>query len=246
MNGYVTFVNDNKKYIDLTDILVESILEFSKYDIEIFSINYKYNHSSNRVHNRIINLDIVNYDTICYSKLYSTFNSMFDYGVQLDADMIITKEADNLFEDCIKIKNTPLGSLHPHDPNNQQNIMEFLNVKEKTQPYVHATYLFSNSCKLFLEECYKISQELLKLKIRPSNLDETIYNVMLWKYGSVDYVDCYDPMYDVFLAHDAKEFGGYRDMKKINYYICHGQKNYNDAKVIFNKIKENINYEDSK
>lgn len=231
-SGYVTFVDDNPIYQQLTDILVESIISFSSKNIEVFSINCDYKHSSNRVINRKINIENKDYATICYSKLYSSFNSSFDYGIQLDSDFIITDQMDSLFEYAMKIKETPLGSLHPQDPNNQEWLMNYLGVKSKTQPYVHATYLFSNSCKPFIEECYTLSQKLLSMGYFPPNFDETIYNTMLWKYGSQEYVDCYDPYFGFFLDHSTKETHGYGWMEKVNFYSCHGIKDPSLAKSV--------------
>jgi hypothetical protein len=233
--GYVVFVNDNEKYLKLLDVLIESVLCFSEKPIEVFSINFDYHHSSDRVFSKKITLPSVTFETICYSKLYSTFNSRFDYGIQLDGDFIITKEMDKLFLDCYKIKELPLGSVHPSDPNNQHDLMNYLGVSEKTQPYVHATYLFSNSCKPFIEECFNISQELLKKGISPPNYDETIYNVMLWKYGSNDYVTTYDPYYDYFLNRHKSLEHGYNNIP-VNFYSCHGIKDPDFAKKILNKI----------
>ena len=240
--GYVTFVDDSQQYQNLTDILVESVLNFSTRPIEIFSINTDYRHSSERVINRRVDLKTSkDYASICYSKLYSSFNSEFEYGIQLDSDFIITKYMDKLFEDTHTITTTPLGSLHPSDPNNQEFVMNYLGVTKKTQPYVHATYLFSNNCKPFLEECYNLSQFFYQNGINPPNYDETIYNSMLWKYGSNRWVDCYDPYYDFFLNHNHKDMHGYGWMKNVNFYSCHGIKDPNFArKVLDNLIKSSI------
>ena len=97
-NGYVTFVNDNLNYLKLCDILVESVINFSENPIEVFSINFDYKHSSEKVISRRIDLQTVGFNTICYSKLYSSINTSFDKAVQLDADFIITKQIiDNCF-----------------------------------------------------------------------------------------------------------------------------------------------------
>jgi hypothetical protein len=235
--GYVVFVNNNKLYIDLLDVLIESILLFSNKKIEVFSINFAYHHSSPRVINKKILIKNECFATICYSKLYSSFNSEFDYGIQLDSDFIITDKMDNLFDDCKKINLTPLGSLHPTDPGNQQDIMDFFDVKVKTQPYVHATYLFSNSCKLFLEECYNQSQILFSKNITPANYDETILNVMLWKEKSNSWVDTYDPYYEFFIDRDNLKIKDYNWMDNVNFYSCHGIKDSLYAKQILEKIK---------
>ena len=239
-NGYVTFVNNNPIYLELTNILVESVLNFSDKPIEVFAINFDYIHSSDRVISRRIDVQNENFATICYSKLYSTLNSSFDYGIQLDADFIITKDMDKLFEDAKKIIDKPLGSLHPSDPNNQKNIMDYLGVTEKSQPYVHATYLFSKDCKPFFQECYDFSNWLYSKNIAPQNYDETIYNVMLWKHKSNSIVDCYDPYYAFFLDHNQKETCGYGWMENVNFYSCHGIKDPLFAKTILEKmINEN-------
>lgn len=237
--GYVTFVDDSPSYFELTKILVDSVLEFSTKSIEVFSINTEFVHPNSRVINRKIELVNKNYATICYSKLYASFNSSFDYGIQLDGDFIITRKMDSLFEIAKTIQKTPLGSLHPSDPNNQHGVMELLGVKEKTQPYVHATYLFSNECKPFLEECYLLSQEFVKSGNHPPNFDETILNVMLWKYKSNRWVDCYDPYFDFFLNHETKISHGYGWMENVNFYSCHGIKDPGFARKTLDYIRNN-------
>ncbi|NPV13125.1 MAG: hypothetical protein HPY57_15265 [Ignavibacteria bacterium] len=239
--GYVTFVNNNQKYIQLTNILIESLITFSKYNIEVFAINFNYKYNSDRVISRRINVNNENFASICYSKLYSSLNSEFDIGVQLDADMILTKYSDNLFEKYKYVvdSQTPFGSLHPSDPNNQIRIMNELNVKQKTQPYVHATYIFSKKCKNFFKDCYDLSQYLFKNNINPPNYDETIYNVMLWKYNSTKYADCYDPYYEYFInpTQIEKDRHGYGWMNNVDFYICHGVKDITIAKNILQKMK---------
>jgi hypothetical protein len=236
--GYSVFVNQNKKYLGLLDILVESILSFSTRPVEIFSINFDYKHSSEKVFSKRINLPYENYETICYSKILSSINSRFSYGIQLDADFIITKEMDNLFDLTKNIKEFPKYCLHPHDPDNQKNLMSYLGVPEKTQPYVHATYLFSDSSKPFLEDCYATSKDLLIKGISPPNLDETLMNVMLWKAGDTDaFIDPYDLWFEYFLSERFKE-------KNVNFYSLHGCKDIDKALDILNGLKnDNSLYE---
>lgn len=236
--GYVTFINNNETYLQLLDVLIESVLHFSEKKIEIFSINFDYNHSSDRVLTKRINVPNENFETICYSKLYSSINSEFDYGIQLDGDFIITKNMDKLFLETRKITTFPLGSLHPDDPNNQQNVMNYLGVTSKSQPYVHATYLFSNQCKPFLENCYKLSIDLMSKNIKPNNYDETILNVMLWKYKSNEWIDTYDPYYEYFIHKDNTKITNYNWMENVNFYSCHGIKDYNYAKKILKDLKD--------
>lgn len=234
--GYVTFVDDNPTYSELTNILIESVVEFSTKKIEVFSINCDFKHSSNRVINRRIDVKEKNFASICYSKIFASLNSSFDYGVQLDSDFIITKDMDKLFDNRDIIKTTPLGSLHPLDPNDQGSLMSYLGVTQKTQPYVHATYFFSKECKPFLEECYDLSQFFIKNGNHPPNFDETILNTMLWKYGSDKWLDCYDPYFDFFLNHETKHSHGYGWMENVNFYSCHGIKDPNHARQVLNNL----------
>jgi hypothetical protein len=236
--GYVTFINDNPNYLKLLDILIESVILFSENPIEVFSINFDYNHSSDKVISRRVDVDKVGFDTICYSKLYSSINTSFDYSVQLDADFILTKHMDKLFDEVKNVKHLPVCSLHTLDPNNQQNIMNSLNVHEKTQPYVHGTYLFSNETKDFFKECYDFSQFCLKNNILPSNYDETILNVMLWKHKATNnWIYPYDIWYETFL--DPNQRFGYTSDFDLKFYSSHGCKDYEIAKNILNKIINN-------
>lgn len=236
--GYVTYVDDNPQYLQLVDILVESILSFSTRSIEVFSINCDYKHSSDRVLNQRINIKEKNFTTICYSKLYSSINCSFDYGIQLDSDIIITDKLDILFEKTKEVEETPLCPIHPSDPNDQDWLMNYLGVKVKTQPYVHASsYIFSNSCKPFLQECYDLSQKLMSIGYTPSFHDETILNTMLWKYKSEKYVDCYDPYFELFLNHSTKHTHGYGWMENINFYTCHGIKDPTFAKSVLTDLQ---------
>lgn len=237
--GYNIFIDTNPVYLELMNILIESILAFSNKDIEVFSINSDYKHSSNRITNYRVNLPEVNFATICYTKIYASLNSSFDFGIQLDGDFIITKEMDKLFEDAKTITNTPLGSLHPSDPNNQFQLMKYLGVTRKTQPYVHATYLYSKDCKPFFQECYDLSQYLYKNNFNPPNYDETILNTMLWKYGSKRFVDTYDPYFGYFLDKTKKEEHGYDFIENVNFYSCHGIKDPIFAREVFNKLLNN-------
>lgn len=236
MEGYVVFCNKDENYLKLLDVLIESVLLFSTKHVEVFSINFEYQHSSSRVLNKKINLHDENYATICYSKIYSSFNSSFEYGVQLDSDFIITPEMDKLFDDCRRIAEFPLMSRHPNDPDNQKQIMNLLNVDNKSQPYMHATYLFSESSKYFLKECYNVAMKLYNDGIIPPNYDETILNVMLWKNNVNSWVDTYDPYYELFLNRDNRGLHGIPEDLPINFYSCHGIKDYEFAKLVFENM----------
>ena len=113
--------------------------------------------------------------------------------------------------------------------------MDILGVNDKSQYYVHGTYLFSKQTKDFLKECYDFSQYCLKNRILPENFDETILNVMLWKNKTTNsWVYPYDIWYDVFIN---PENNGYPESYDLKYYSSYGCKDPEFANQIFNKIK---------
>jgi len=247
--GYVTFVNNNSIYLELNNILVDSVLEFSDKSIEVFGVNFDYNYKPNesRIIRKRYNIFPENFQTICMAKTFSSLNSTFDYGLQCDADMIITPEADEIFKECFKIDDYPLGSLHPQDPNNQQEPMRYLGVKTKTQPYLHATYLFNKKCEKFFTEVLDLQIKVLNKEVNFTlgNHDETAYNAVLWKYKADKYLNTYDPYFTFFIDNYINKLNvpyptPPNILKKINYYICHGCKTPNISRDIFQKIK-NLN-----
>jgi len=250
--GYVVFVDDDPTYLELVDVLIESVLSFSTRPIELFSINHDFRHSSSRVLSRRVDIEPRRrtsgiglsrrrarrkyFAGVCYTKLLCSLNSSFTYGIQLDSDFIITREMDTLFEEARSVGTTPLGSLHPADPCNQQALMTYLGVETKSQPYVHATYLFSSETRPFFAECHDVAMTLLRNGVYPGNLDETVLNVMLWKRGSRRWATCYDPYFEVFLNRDSFHDHGYGWMESINYYSCHGIKDPARARAVLEEL----------
>jgi len=248
--GFVTFVNNNEKYIKLNDILVESVLEFTDLNIEVNSINFDYKHSNPRVISKKIILNNECIDTIFYSKIYSSYSSDFEIGLQLDADIIVTPDVMNLFN-CIDENYQYIkGPKHPWNgplTYSHLSIMNYLNVLNQSQPYIHADcYLFTKNSEPFLKEAYSIGMNMFLNDIHPINYDETILNALLWKNDVKDgFVDCCDPYYEYFKNNIGMPTGidctpPYSTELdfKINYYVCHGCKNYEESKLIFEKLKK--------
>lgn len=232
--GFITFVNKHQTYCALNDILIQSVLNFTNLPIEVNSINFDFKHSSERVHCKRINIKTEDYANICYAKTTASLNTSFDLALQLDSDMIVTKESVQLFDLIDPEERFVLGSLHPHDPCNQGNIMSHYGIHKKTQPYIHGTYLLTKNSKDFLSEVKEMQNHLMKKEITPINFDETILNCALWRYNrKTSFVDCYDPYFETFLS------------KKNNYplkvkrLICHGCKDPIIAKNIYEKISTN-------
>lgn len=247
--GFVTFVNNNQKYLKLNEILVESILSFTELEVEVFSINFDYKHENNRVISKRINVNKECIDTIFYSKIFSSLCSDFDIGLQLDSDMIVTSDAVKIFDKINSDYKYIKGSLHPWNGplnNSHHFIMNCMGVKTQSQPYIHATYLFTKNSKEFLKEAYDIGMQMFSNNIHPINYDETILNCLLWKKNISDAnIECYDPYFEYFKnqiglkanMQDLIPYGNRYDFH-VDSYICHGCKNEKEAQSILLKMKE--------
>jgi hypothetical protein len=171
------------------DCLVKSVLEFSKYEITVFSINFDYEYSNPKVKSVRIDLGSSSYYDICKVKIISSLQCDYDIGLILDSDMIVTDKIDDIFEENYeRIINSefPLFAKHPHDPFTNPNHHAINSIKQFTDKtpkmkYVFASYLFSNKNKWFLQEVLNVMDTCYT----PGE-DELIINALLVKY-EVDY-----------------------------------------------------------
>lgn len=229
--GFITFTDAN--FLPLTEILVQSVLDNTHLEIEVVLINTSWTHASERVITKPFWLKKHDFYNICYTKIWSAFNTSFDKGLQCDADMIVAPGVEKLFDEIELDYPYVKGALHPQDPLDQQDMMDFLGIRKKTQPYIHATYLVTQKSKSFLEDYYR----LIVLADKHCNFnDETFINCCLWREGVTDgWVDCFDPFCVYFFSPiDIK--ANYKDMI-VNRYICHGEKSISNAKEILRRIK---------
>lgn len=181
--GFTTFCTENFK--EIMDCLIESVLEFSKYEITVFSINFNYKHNDKRVKNKRIDLEKLDYYNICKVKIISSIECDYDIGLILDSDMIVTNKIDEIFDENFeKIINSdfPLFAKHPHNPFNNPNHHAINTIKiftDKTpkMKYVFASFLFSNKNKWFLQE---VLNEMNKTSVQGE--DEIVINALLAKY----------------------------------------------------------------
>ena len=214
--GFVTFTN--LAYFELNEVLIKSILDFTTYSVEVMCVDCD-RPSTDRIKvNKMPKFDC----NIFFCKTWASIISEFDIGVQLDADMIVTPESVELFNriepDFQRVK----GALHPNDPEP--------NTIVKSQPYVHATYLFTKYSKQFLQCVYNMRYE--------KDNDERAINHYIWDSGFTDcWTKCYDPYVDFFLDHSRTKEAYPFD---IDYFICHGCKITQQAEEIYKTIKDRI------
>ncbi|MFZ5953496.1 MAG: hypothetical protein ACOYT8_00170 [Candidatus Dependentiae bacterium] len=235
--GFVTFATSN--YFDLLKVTLDSAHEFSTRPVIAYGINAEIPFDTAqypRLIKRRLDVDLSKVH-IFFIKVRIILESGLDYGVYIEADDILNKGVDTLFDVCKTIQDYPLCPLHPKDPENQYQIMKLMGVTHKSMPYVHAHILFSHTCRAFLQEWY---EACLKYGRKAPNFDETILNVLLWKYGATQYLPVYDPYFESIQAWRENRIPyehGYTQ-PDIHYYMLHGCKNHAQAAYILEQLKQ--------
>lgn len=236
--GFVTFATAN--YFPLLKVLLDSHKAFSTRPIVAFGINADIpfgNEEYPLLIKKRFDVDLRN-ENIFWQKPKSILYSEIRYGIVVEADDVLNDGIDNLFVQTRLIKNYPLATRHPSDPDNQQNIMKLLGVTKKTMPYVHGHVLFSESCLSFIQEWLKTC---IKIGRFAAGHDETILNVLLWKHGATEQLDLFDPYYE-FVEQYQKGYLSpalypeYQTLKAINFYSFHGCKDPKKAREVLNTL----------
>ena len=247
--GFVTYTNDNPKYVALTKCLVDSILHFTDLPVEVCSINFDYKHDNKRVISKKINLNNEkDLGSVYYAKLLACIESEFDQTMHIDSDAIITPEVIRMFDVDMAEKDLVYMPLHPWNGPvypRVRSVMNDMGLREKTQPYLHAaSFLFTKYSKHFLREVWDYSQKISSFGFAPENYDESLLNCFLWKYQKTNcYVDCYDPYFEYFKMlknMPSKSTPTYSDTPNfvVNPYICHGCKDPNHQSDILLSLKK--------
>lgn len=139
------------------------------------------------------------------SVILDVLNHGLEEGIFLDADGIVRENIDESFEYLKECENYPLvgkgifeymilngiGDPRLGDPL-ELPMMNLYDVKHRSMYYVQTNFIvFNKNCCSFFEECIKISNDI---RILNNNLlyapyhDETIINVLLWKYNATKHL----------------------------------------------------------
>ncbi|CAN5167237.1 hypothetical protein BH09DEP1_BH09DEP1_7840 [soil metagenome] len=226
--GFVTFATEN--YFGLLEVMIESIHQFSTRPVVAFGINVDIPFSAERFP-RLIKKRIDNYDGDIYAqKPRIMLESGINYGVYLEADDIANQGIDTLFEWAHQARDYPLCPVPGWDPNNQASIMKALGVTHKSMQYIHAHVIFAQSCKEFIKEWY---DACVKFDRMAGNADETVLNVLLWKYGAAQALPVYDPYFEAYEGYLQDVHPPYRfPFDELYYYSFHGCKDIGKARQI--------------
>jgi hypothetical protein len=245
--GYIIY--SDAKYFPLAEVLIDSLLQFSKYPIEITTTGMDIEKKHARLTNKRAD-DILtdHFSEVCYFKnLKMATLSSFEVGVVLDADIVANKNVDDLMD--LAIANRRCYTLHAGhgcDPNNQHETMWRLGVRKKSMPYVYSTYFFCNESKPFLKDCWDLSQKWKSENFIPPNTGEAVLNCMLWKEKVVEQVSCWLPYIDTLSYYlsegrESNPLTGYYSRVHVSYNVFHGQKKADNAREIFTLLQKNDN-----
>jgi len=113
--------------------------------------------------------------------------------------------------------------------------------KLKRSPPGVAQLIFSEKCKDFLIEWEKSCRRFKKISMKVDH-DESVLNVLLWKYNATDYINCWEPWYP--LAYDYindtlenhPKLGYERMIGKLHYYMFHGCKDTKISRNILDSL----------
>lgn len=251
--GFNTFVTKN--WLPLAEILVDSIVSFSKYKITVNCINFEHNFNHDRVVSKTTNIDNLNFYSICMIKWMSLLDNPYDICAILDSDMVATKEIDNLFydnEDKIKNCKFPLLAKHPHNPfsnpihaENLKNLCSLFSPNIPKMNWVYACGLISQHHKNFISELVNNISYFHKRGIQTYIEDEGILNALLTKYEvSEDLGYNHIPnstLINAYINNDMEDTELYDSYLKnscpVKFYLLHGCKNPLIAKSLLQQIK---------
>lgn len=239
--SYVCFTKDDF-YVDLLNILMESIELYSEYDLYVYLIDFNKDSLKKIKHIDNSKFKIINYqeNKNCISMfnykahILTDFiiNGYSDYGCYLDIDCVITPHCDDIFNNIDLVSgNVPISSIHPDDINEEniimKNLLKFYNVKKSCHFVHNDLILFSKNSLKFMYEWSLMCVESNSITI----WDEYLYNVLLWKYKVNDqhYLEIHDCYYELFNTCPKTRYST---------FIYHGCKDIDRLSVVFSNIKD--------
>jgi hypothetical protein len=245
--AYVSFVNFNENYINLMKITIESIETFSTKQLILYCIDFpNYFHIDNNIQKIFSNeknqvifrfINNMNLPIVYYYKPFIIIDAIkkgLNYGYYIESDDVMTPFADDILETkSHKLNQFPISPIHPVDVEIPKENYDIIGIQIKTNHYIHAHVLFCKNNLPFLEEWYENCLKSTNFK----NADETVLNLMYWKYKLSNYhLGIIDPWYENFYTNPS-----YRE-KICSYHGCKDviiqKKLLEDMKICF--LKKNI------
>lgn len=224
--AFVTFVNNNQKYIDLLSVMVKSVLLFTRHSIIVYFISVPENIRRTIPENdRVFHKQVSAVLPGIYSyKPYVILNALYsglETGYLLEADDIVTPNINLVPIVAGSLDEFPISPIHPSDVH--PKACERFGIT-KTQPYIHGHLCFSVKNLKFLQNWYALTQEITN-----ENWDETALNLTYWKSGATDH---YLPIVDPYFEIIEKEYK--------TAWTLHGCKDPEQARNVLNRVSQYV------
>ena len=236
--AFIAVINSRSNYVELLEVLLDSVHVFSKRPIIVFSIDFDLKINQSR-HSRVIVERISQKEcgpNVFSCKLFGIVSSEVDYGVQLEVDSVVNYQIDLLFDlSHLWPFDYPLAPKHPDDPRNYKHYLKKYRISNRTIPYIHATFVWTSRAYPFFEHTLALMQ---KGYFQDANADETAINVMLWKIQANHTLCKYDPYGPIYIdkyeqLQNSSICSPYCDGI---YLIFHGQKESSISRNILERL----------
>lgn len=190
----------NSKYMNIIEKLVNSINEFSKNKIIVYSVDSDITFDSPSLIKRRINIPFHSVHDKWYWKQYACIESIkegFENYVWIDGDVIVNYNIDNIKNYFEGIFQYPISDIHVqeeffgiYDGNETQlfneRLLELYGGREKIRPLAHVClYIYNSSCEWFFEKIIEIYKQIPLNEYKKYLLwnDEGIHNLLYSKHN---------------------------------------------------------------
>jgi hypothetical protein len=239
--GFVTFSNNNPKYLALLTNLLDSVHYFSTRPIIAYGIDVDLNLNISR-YPRLIKRRLNRVDcgpSIYFCKIHAIIESKLDYGVHLEADSVVNWNVDLLFDVVHQWPYPyPLAPRHPGDPVNYRGFLtKFgLNLNSRTIPYTHAQYSWNYRAYPFFRQALNYMR---KGYFSGANYDETGVNILLWEMKA-DHTLCkIDPFHSYLPAYESNK-KLCKEFCHTAFILIHGSKDATRMRDVFERLKKHV------
>ena len=238
--AFVTCTDSHQSYVELLYVLLDSVHLFSSRPVMVFAVDFDLAINRTR-HSRVIVQRISKKDcgpTIYSCKLFAMMLSQVNFGVQLDADAVVSHHIDQLFDMLHRWPfSLPLAPKHPDDPKNYRSFMNKHGVKYRSTPYMHGTFAWTHRAYPFIRHVFQLMH---KGDFMGANYDETAMNVMLWEAKANHTLCKYDPYGPLYIDKYERIPRSPACLPYCDgaYLIFHGQKESSVSKNILMRLQK--------
>lgn len=237
--GFVTFSNNNPKYLALLTNLLDSVHYFSSRPIIAYGIDVDLDVDMKK-YPRLIKRRLNRKDcgrSIYFCKIHAIIESKLDYGVHLEADSVVNWNVDILFDVVHQWPYAlPLAPRHPTDPRNYETFLrQFqLDFDNRTTPYIHAQFSWTYRAYPFFKQALQLMREG---HFMGANYDETGINILLWKSKANHTLCKIDPYFGYLPVYESNP-KTCKEFCHTAFILLHGSKDAQELRRIFERLKQ--------